>query len=500
MKAGTLADYNKSYSKNEVCYLSFKKLPPVLISYLAENEFEFLNLNVKFTSGIDWNYQENGKLWNYNLQYASYLLQENLTVNTRKELILSLYQKLDQGILPLEPYPASLRLINSIRFISNNELNEEVLFSFIHAELDFLSKRPEYHIQGNHLLENGFALIMGGAFFFNKEWLAQGRKILELELNEQILSDGAHFELSPMYHQIIFFRLLELIDWYSNWKGKEDCFYKFLISKAEKMRSWLTKISFKNGDIPHFNDSAEGIAYSTNWLLVYADELGVSNIDLSFGEAGYRSFNKENYECKVDAGQVGPSYQPGHAHADGLSFILFYKREPLFVEVGTSTYQTGKNRSIERSTSSHNTVVVHNTNQSNVWHGFRVAERATIRITKDEENSLSVEHNGYRKFGINHKRNFEFRDKQIVIVDEAFGDKNKVKEFHLHLYPNIELEKNINKPGVIISDKAYINFEGALLIELESYNMANGYNNYLRAKKIVVTFEEVLKTTITFKE
>ncbi|HUH18939.1 alginate lyase family protein [Albibacterium sp.] len=497
-KAGTLTDYNKAYSESELCYLSFKKLPPVLISCLAENEFEFLNLKVKFTSGIDWNYEENGKLWNYNLQYANYLLQENLSVNTKKELILSLYQKLDQGILPLEPYPASLRIINSIRFISHNHLNEEALYSFIYAELDFLSKRPEYHILGNHLMENGFALIMGGAFFSNKTWLSQGREILETELNEQILSDGAHFELSPMYHQIIFFRLLELIDWYSGWKEKEDSFYNFLIHKAEKMRAWLEKISFKSGEIPHFNDSAEGIAYSTNWLLNYADELDLAKIDLPLGEAGYRSFNRGNYECKVDAGQVGPSYQPGHAHADALSFILFYKNQPLFVEAGTSTYEIGKIRSRERSTSSHNTVVVNNTNQSQVWSGFRVAQRAIVQISQDGSDRFSAEHNGYNKFGINHKRSFEFKDKQLVIVDEAVGDKAKVKEFHLHFHPNIEIEESNNEPTLIILDKAFIRFEGALSIDLQNYNMANGYNNYRQAKKIVVVFEEVLETTITF--
>lgn len=496
-KAGTLADYNKVYSESELCYLSFKKLPPVLISYLAENEFEFLNLKVKFTAGIDWNYQENGKLWNYNLQYANYLLQKNLSVNTRKELILSLYQKLDQGLLPLEPYPASLRIINSIRFISHNHLNEEALNSFIHAELNFLSNRPEYHLLGNHLLENGFALIMGGAFFSNEKWLTQGRAILESELNEQILSDGAHFELSPMYHQIMFFRVLELIDWY---KEKEDPFYNFLIYKAEKMQAWLTKISFKSGEIPHFNDSAEEIAYSTNWLLNYADELNLSKIDLPLGEAGYRSFNKGNYECKVDAGQVGPSYQPAHAHADALSFILFYKNQPLFVEAGTSTYEIGKIRSMERSTSSHNTVVINNTNQSQVWSGFRVALRAIIQITEDGNDRFSAEHNGYKKFGIDHKRSFEFQDKLLVIVDEAVGNKAKVKEFHLHFHPDVKIEESSSEPMLIILDNALIRFQGALSIELKNYDMASGYNNYRQAKKIVVTFEEILKTTITFKE
>src|SRR5690606_30098391 len=123
------------------------------------------------------------------------------------------------------------------------------------------------------LLENAFALMMGGGFFSNKDWIRQGQDILKKELEEQILSDGAHFELSPMYHQIIFFRLLELIDWYSDVSVKDGDFEGYLKSKAVLMLSWLKNISFKNGDIPHFNDSAEGIAYSTNWLIDYADRL-----------------------------------------------------------------------------------------------------------------------------------------------------------------------------------------------------------------------------------
>src|SRR5690606_25573724 len=124
---------------------------------------------------------------------------------------------------------------------------------------DFLSKRPEYHLLGNHLLENAFALIMGGAFFSNRDWILLGKQILTTELNEQIQSDGAHFELSPMYHQIIFFRLLELVDWYSNFEGKEQYYLEYLIFKSSLMRSWLAQLTFSNGDIPHFNDSADGI-------------------------------------------------------------------------------------------------------------------------------------------------------------------------------------------------------------------------------------------------
>src|SRR5690606_1356725 len=126
-------------------------------------------------------------------------------------------------------------------------------------------------------------------------------------LEEQVLADGAHFELSPMYHQIIFFRLLELIDWYSKWKEKEQAFEDFLRSKASRMRSWLEHMSFKNGDIPHFNDSADGIAYSTSWLIAYAESLSICASEIRLGESGYRSVVRGDYECKVDCAQLGPS-------------------------------------------------------------------------------------------------------------------------------------------------------------------------------------------------
>ena len=40
----------------------------------------------------------------------------------------------------------------------------------------------------------------------------KAKNLLIDQLNEQILDDDAHFELSPMYHQIIFSRLLDSIN------------------------------------------------------------------------------------------------------------------------------------------------------------------------------------------------------------------------------------------------------------------------------------------------
>ncbi len=42
----------------------------------------------------------------------------------------------------------------------------------------------------------------------------------------------------------------------------------------------------------------------------------------------------------IDIGQIGPSYIPGHAHADTFNFVMHAKGQPLFVDPGTSTYET----------------------------------------------------------------------------------------------------------------------------------------------------------------
>lgn len=491
-KAGSLSSYNKTLFDGRVCFMSFKKRSPVHKAYLGNNKFTFLNLTVNFDSEINWNYQVHGKLWNYNLQYTNFLLQEEFSVEERKELLLSLYETLDEGKLALEPYPVSLRSINCIRFISQNKIEDKNIYSFLHAELDFLSKRPEYHLLGNHLLENAFALLMGGAFFSNQSWLRQGQKILEEQLEEQLLEDGSHFELSPMYHQIIFFRLLELIDWYSNWEYKDNSFLKFLMNKASKMYSWLTAISFESGAIPHFNDSANGIAYSTPWLLGYADKLGIDKIHIPLRASGYRSYKNESYECKVDAAEMGPSYQPGHAHADSLSFLLKIKDKAVFVEAGVSTYEANSIRQFERSTEAHNTVVVNNQNQSQVYGGFRVGNRAHTTILKDEPTRLIASHDGYKKaLNLTHKRSFSFFSKSIFIIDKLDQEADACAYFHFHPGINIELQDNI----CFFGDSGRISF-GKADVSIIKYNFALGYNKTALASALKVCFVNELKTEI----
>ena len=186
--------------------------------------FTFLNIPHNFSNQIDWNYAEYGKLWTYNLNYFDFLNQENISKETGLQLIQDFIKNEDLLKDGKEPYPISLRGINWVKFLSNNQVKDELINNTLYFHYCILFKNLEYHLLGNHLLENAFSLLFGAYYFQDEKLYNKSKDLLISELNEQVLKDGAHFELSPMYHQIILSRLLDsiqLIKLNSEWK-KDD--------------------------------------------------------------------------------------------------------------------------------------------------------------------------------------------------------------------------------------------------------------------------------------
>ena len=351
----------------------------------------------------------------------------------------------------------------------------------------------EYHILGNHLLENGLSLLFGAYYFKDDSFYLKAKNIIEEELEEQILQDGAHFELSPMYHQIILDRVLDCIYLVkeNSWKENLELLYLMKL-KATEMISWLNEVTFKDGNIPMVNDSTFGVAPDTSSLLEYAENLKILPRKIQLSASGYRKFTNDYYELFTDVGEVGPTYQPGHAHADTLSFLLKTDK-PFIVDTGLSTYNMGDVRDEERSTLYHNTVTIDDENSSKVWAGFRVANRAHVTIEKDRENELVASHNGYKNKGIKHKRSFKANNSEIIIHDLI--NKDLEAKAHLHFHPNCKIEVNSSKKEVKLNDIT-ITFFGCNELKKSKYQYAQGYNNKLEADKITITFINSLETKI----
>lgn len=491
------------YSKLKECppskKLFFQGVSSAITSKVSSSkDFEFLNLKKNFVKEVNWNFSEFGKLWTYNLNYFEFLHQTDLG-NHEKIGLLSNFVKADNTLIDgIEPYPTSLRTINWIRYFSKQkDLDTSQFDTYLYSHVFFLSQRLEFHILGNHLLENAFALLMAGYYFSFPPFQKMATVLLLKQLEEQILNDGAHFERSPMYHKIIFYRVLEAMDLVKNnpLEGDEKIHVQ-LVKSATKMKSWLAEITFSNGDIPHVNDSTDSISLSSEALLKYADELGIETLNTELSDSGYRFWKQEGLELFMNIGGIGPSYQPGHAHADTLSFILYQNGKPLIVDTGTSTYEKDENRQRERSTSSHNTIAYKGLNSSEVWGGFRVGRRAKTKILSEDKTSIQVQNLGFKHLNIEHERSFEISNAKLVISDVMEGEKLENSKSYLHFHPSCKVE--LEGEQIIINDSLKIKLQGFDNLWLENYFFAKGFN--LTTQSIKLCGEFSANTKMTFEK
>lgn len=475
-----------------------------------EGTFTFLNQSVHMTV-IDWNYAKYGKLWTYNLNYFDYLNQPGLNAKVGLVLIRDFIVQTDSLKDGLEPYPTSLRISNWSQFLSRNRIRDDVINRHLYAQAELLSRRLEYHIAGNHLLENGFALLTAALYFRHPGWFRKAGKLVRTELSTQILTDGGHNERSPMYHQLLLGRLLDvLLTVKRDTWGNDPAFISFLKEKATRMLGWLDANTFRNGDVPMMNDAAWGIAPTTAQLRAKAVRVGlavswsnlwsVSSQTTNAQTTGYRKFTLPHYDLVADVGRIGPDHQPGHAHADTFSFVLYVDNQPLVVDSGTSTYEVGPRRTWERSTVAHNTVDIMGINSSEVWAGFRVGRRARVTVVADTPTTLTARHNGYRQLGIIHERTWSVDPIHICITDRLMDKKGKTARnqtgvARLHFHPDVL----VSLAGTGIETGAmHITFasESAPKLHLTTYDMADGFNRLRPAPCVEITFTNQLETTL----
>lgn len=418
--------------------------------YIFLNEINQLSL-------IGWDNSSISKLWRYNLHYFDCLSQVELT-NERIELQNNIINKwiienpFGKGT-GWEPYPTSLRIINWIKwhFKTNDGLSDNAKLS-LWNQVQWLACRPEYHLLGNHLFINAKALLFACVLFGldgHSIIYRKALKILNEELREQFLKDGAHFELSPMYHSLAMEDLLELYQFKTSLPSNFPI--QLIKEKYLQGMNWLSYFIYDNGELAHFNDCANGIAPTFKMLEDMGMRLGLNwsfNSDIKFNyleQSGFAVFKDEKIHLIADIGNIGPDYLPGHAHADSLSFELSIKGQRVIVNSGTSEYGVSKERLRQRSTSAHSTIELDGKSSSEVWSGFRVAERA--RITEvgiiDEGNKVefSVVHDGYTSISSKplHKRKWKVNDRFIEILDEVTGSQNSVL-LRYYLHPDILIE------------------------------------------------------------
>jgi len=469
---------------------------------VAQGNFSFLQSTVAMKDGPRWHDPALSQLWRYHLHYFHYVVP--LLVWAKRSEPTTAFQcfcQLAQDWIShnrklagdgWHPYTISLRLVNWLhgiesfrpQFASQAQVYPQLVQS-LYGQAQFLYADLELDVRGNHLLENLRALIWAGVAFANPEaavWLNTAMALLKVEVAEQVLADGGHFERTPTYHLVVLRDLLEIAIWLR--RNRHEVF-SWLDEAIRRMLDYLMVILPPDGNVPLLKDSAWDAALSPYDLLAtgacYFDEPRYKVTDhfglypyLLFGQPGwniYRAWainstdvagdtsrllaDSGYYVLRDDAQQdylifdVGkpcPDYLPAHAHADLLSYELIAAGQRVIVDSGIYEYQAGEWRNYFRSTRAHNTVEVENQDQSEVWSSFRVARRAAPRLCywQSDQNGglIQASHNGYQRLATptTHRRTMHWQKNAYwLVIDELLGTGISNAASYIHLEPSLTL-------------------------------------------------------------
>jgi uncharacterized heparinase superfamily protein len=409
--------------------------------------FRFLGIERELPVSGGWDDPADTKLWRYNLHYFNDLNASGCELRSawHRALLERWVAENPPGRgTAWEPYPTSLRIVNWIKWsLAGNRWPAAVEHSLA-VQARWLSRRIEHHLLGNHLFANAKALLFAGLFFEGPEadgWFAAGRTLVERELSEQVLTDGGHFERSPMYHALFMEDVLDICNVLRAFERDLPADWLRLLPR---MQCWLDAMTHPDGEVSFFNDSAFDIAPTCEALAAYARRMDLGPPtsqpgDLTvLADSGYARLHAGRALLLCDCAPVGPDYLPAHAHADTLAFELSLGSQRVFVNSGTSEYGTGAERQRQRGTAAHNTVVIDGEDSSEVWAGFRVGRRARAQmhvVSATPAVAVRGTHDGYRRLsGRNvHTRTWTLDTQCMTIEDEVSGAaRSKIAFFHLH--------------------------------------------------------------------
>lgn len=431
---------------------SWERPPAREPSLVAPRSFHFLSVT-RSLDEVGWDDPQVDRLWRYNQHYFEDLNARDAI--SRQDWHAPLLADWLCANPPgqgsgWEPYPLSLRMVNWIRYhLAGHALPADCQHSLA-VQARWLERRLEWHLLGNHLLANAKALVFAGCFFSGQEaerWLQRGLGILESQLAEQILPDGGHFELSPMYHALVLEDLLDLVNLLRHYGMDARLQQLDLGGRCRAMLDWLATVSHPDGDIAFFNDAAFGIAATPGELLGYAQRLGLplgaEEAPTQLADSGYLRLGNSAAVLLLDVARVGPDYQCGHAHADSLSFELSLFGQRVLVNSGTSVYGTGRERQRQRGTAAHNCLVVAGRDSTEVWHGFRVARRARpFALEYDPgEGRVACNHDGYSQLlspPCVHRREWRLRP-HLLVIHDTLQPKAHPARAYFHLHPAVRV-------------------------------------------------------------
>jgi hypothetical protein len=337
------------------------------------------------------------------------------------------------------PYPLSTRVGNWIAALTLlPELASPEISRSLWRQLRRLERNVEDDVLGNHVIRNARALVLGGVSFGAAELTRRGVDLLRRELPEQVLPDGGHYERSPAYHLVVLRDLLEI---------QAASPHSWLAEAIERMRGFAAALARPDGAPALFND---GSVDAPRFDLPEPPE-GLS----VFPDSGFVVVRDGDLWLAFRCGASSPAFLPAHAHADALSFQLWWRGHPVVVDPGTYTYEPGADRDWFRGTRAHSTVTVDGRDQFRLWGAFRSGPlpKVSLRYARDGAIEASVRLPGR----VRHVRRIEWEGGEVRVLDELEGKgRHRIESRILWAPERAEVELELLGPGELDSEEAWV--------------------------------------------
>ncbi|GAB2738601.1 heparinase II/III family protein [Sinomonas soli] len=339
------------------------------IDDVLQNRFSFFGQSVQFPSPaeIDWHHtiaaEDDFHLWRMKLGHMGFICPMLVAGDQRhrdavKALLAGYREQATFGKSGCFssywfPYSVSHRVLAILSgyilsYPSIDRSLQQEIESFLRWNVSFVAANIEHELKNNHVERNLAALCFyySCAEFVPPRVAASLDREVRRSIEACVLRDGFMIERSAMYQGLTAMALDVFANTPFLTKGTRQLASGTL---AKALQAWAT-MSHPDGEIALFNDSWFG---EVPPLSRVAGEHTTAPLAL-LPDAGYARLESDDIFVLMDAGPIGPRWNPGHGHADFLSIEADVADQRFIVDPGTFQYSTGSRRTFERSASSHN--------------------------------------------------------------------------------------------------------------------------------------------------
>ncbi|MCW3477817.1 heparinase II/III family protein [Limobrevibacterium gyesilva] len=282
-------------------------------------------------------------------------------------------------------------------------------------------------------------------------FLTRALRVLPQEITRQILPDGCHCERSPAQHLAALQDLTEIRALLQAAQAQPPA---SLAGAIERMAPALRALRHGDGGLALFNGTKEESAALIDQVLAQAGRAGRAPSSLMDG--GFQRLQAGRSVLIMDCGAPAAAKIDRFAHAGTLSFELSIGRDRMIVNCGAAPAATGGWRDACRATAAHSTLVIADTNSSELRPDGLGRRPEKVEVQRQEANGahwLDASHDGYhRPFGAIHRRRLYMSESGEDIRGEDALEAQSPQPYavRFHLHPTVDASVQQDGEAVLL--------------------------------------------------